>query len=89
MNKNKAEAVQRFGVKTNYLNGRSKAFSIQRLSQDEDRPQTLRIYDVTRRADTWRIMDHARILLLKCELRRCRDRLAAIARIAKGGKTDD
>ncbi len=86
MKKNKAEACNRFGAKTNFLNGRSESFSDSRLSRNGHALQSLRIYEVTNRPDHWRIMDHDRILLLQIDCRRYRDQLAAIARIAGGGQ---
>lgn len=89
MNKNRKADATNIGSKTKHLNGRSKAFSILRLSHDEQTPQSLRIYEVTRRPNLWRIMDHARILLLQSDRRRSRGQLSLISRIANGGKNDD
>lgn len=89
MAKNEKTAAANSGSKTNYLNGRSMAFSTPTLPQADDWPQTMRIYAVTERPDIWRIMDHARIHFLRFDLERCRDRLAVISRIASGGIDND
>ena len=86
MGKRQKAGVCISGSKANFAGSESWLFSC--FDYSTDLPRSVRVFAVTRRPDVWVLLEHSRILLLKAEVRRLREKLDTIRSVLNGGRYD-